>query len=88
MNSKKHVYSDHIVDKDKGRTTDNKKHLDADGVVDMEIGCITCSMPLYVPDNAITGILTSLEHTGVAILICTCGQAQTIQWKNRQCWNC
>ena len=51
------------------------------GVVDMEMYCVICRVRLYVSDAAIDAVLTSLEQTGVAILICTCGQAQIVRWK-------
>lgn len=88
MNSKKHFHSGHVVDKEKGCFTDSKKQPDSDGVIDMELRCISCGMQLYVPDMSIDSILTSLEQTGVAILICMCGQAQTIRWKSQHRWHC
>jgi hypothetical protein len=51
------------------------------GVVDMEVDCIICRTRLYVSDASIDAVLTSLEQTGAAILICTCGQAQLVRWR-------
>jgi hypothetical protein len=51
------------------------------GVVDVEVDCVACGTRLYVPEASIDAILTSLEQTGAAVLICTCGQAQIVRWK-------
>jgi|GraSoiStandDraft_49_1057285.scaffolds.fasta_scaffold740716_1 hypothetical protein len=51
------------------------------GVVDIEVDCVICRTRLYVPEASIDAVLTSLEQTGAAILICTCGQAQIVRWK-------
>jgi hypothetical protein len=47
----------------------------------MEVDCIICRTRLYVSDASIDAVLTSLEQTGAAILICTCGQAQLVRWR-------
>ena len=47
----------------------------------MEVDCVICRTRLYVSDALIDAVLTSLEQTGAAILICTCGQAQIVRWK-------
>jgi hypothetical protein len=54
------------------------------GVVDMEMDCVICRARLYVPEASIDAVLTSLEQTGAAILICRCGQAQIVRWKARR----
>lgn len=53
-------------------------------VVDMEMNCVRCRTHLYVPHAAIDEVITSLERTGAAILICVCGQAQLIKWRPPQ----
>ncbi len=57
------------------------QHPRSGGVVDMEVDCVICRTRLYVSDALIDAVLTSLEQTGAAILICTCGQAQIVRWK-------
>ena len=51
----------------------------AHDVVDMELACVTCHAHLYVSVAQIGAVMTSLERTGAAILICICGQAQLIR---------
>lgn len=60
---------------------ESMQHPCSGGVVDMEVDCIICRARLYVSDASIDGVLTSLEQTGAAILICTCGQAQLVRWR-------
>ena len=55
------------------------ERMGAHDVVDMEIACVQCLAPLYVPVAHINAVLASLAHTGAAILICVCGQAQLIR---------
>jgi hypothetical protein len=60
-------------------STDNRSS--SDEVVDMELYCITCGTRLYVSVPQAGAVITSLERTGAAILICVCGQAQIIRHK-------
>lgn len=50
-------------------------------LLDMDVNCITCGTRLYVPDTLTDRIVAALEKTGTVILICTCGQPQSIHWK-------
>lgn len=57
----------------------SEKTVYAGAVVDMERHCVTCGKPLYVPETSINAVLASLARHGIAVLICTCGQAQIIR---------
>jgi hypothetical protein len=57
------------------------KRSSSNEVVDMELHCVSCGTRLYVPVPQANAVITSLERTGAAILICVCGQAQIIQRK-------
>ena len=61
-----------------------RKHSSADEVVDMELNCVTCGIRLYVSVPQAEAVIASLEQTGVAVLICVCGQAQLIRRKLRR----
>ena len=61
-----------------------QKRSGAEEMVDMELHCVKCGTRLYVPISQATAVVASLERCGVAILVCTCGQAQLIWWKHRQ----
>jgi hypothetical protein len=50
-------------------------------LLDMDVNCITCGTRLYVPDALTDKIVAALEKTGTVILICTCGQPQSVHWK-------
>jgi hypothetical protein len=60
-------------------STDNRSS--SKEVVDMELYCVTCGTRLYVSVPQADVVITSLERTGAAILICVCGQAQIIRRK-------
>ena len=60
-----------------------EQRSEAQEVVDMELECVKCHTPLYVPLAQIDAILASLTRTGAAILICVCGQAQLIHSQHR-----
>lgn len=62
----------------------NKQYSDTEEVVDMELHCVRCKTRLYVPLSQASAVIASLERTGVAILICICGQAQLIRSKRQQ----
>jgi hypothetical protein len=61
-----------------------QQHRGTEEVVDMELYCVRCGTRLYVPLSQASAVLTSLAHTGAAILICVCGQAQLIRVKRKQ----
>ena len=62
----------------------SQKTAYAGAVVDMERHCVTCGKSLYVPETSIHVVLASLAHHGIAVLICTCGQAQIIREQPQQ----
>lgn len=61
----------------------SEKCASTEKAVDMELHCVRCNTRLYVPLSQASAVITSLERTGAAILICVCGQAQLI-WSKRQ----
>ena len=62
----------------------SEKRSGAEEVVDMELQCVRCQARLYVPVSQAGDVITSLERTGVAVLICVCGQAQLIQSRSQK----
>jgi hypothetical protein len=62
----------------RGRSKSQGPQLRAGGVVDLELHCLICCQRLYVPDESLETVLTSLEQTGVVILICPGGHAQLV----------
>ena len=62
----------------------SEKHSGTEEVVDMELQCVRCQARLYVPVSQVAAVITSLERTGAAILICVCGQAQLIRSKSQK----
>ena len=61
-----------------------KQRFDTEEVVDMELQCVQCQARLYVPVSQVKAVIASLEHTGAAILICVCGQAQLVQSRSQK----
>jgi len=62
----------------------SEKRSGTEEVVDMELHCVRCQARLYVSISQASAVITSLERTGAAILICVCGQAQLIRSKHQQ----
>jgi hypothetical protein len=47
-------------------------------IYDIELHCIRCGAPLYVSSESAADVLLSLRTTGIAGLVCLCGQLQFI----------
>jgi hypothetical protein len=62
----------------------SEKHSSTEEVVDMELHCVRCKARLYVSVSQSSAVISSLERTGAAILICVCGQAQLIRSKRQK----
>ncbi len=73
--------SDNFNDDRKKQNKKKEKASSAYDLLDMDVNCITCGTRLYVPDALTDRIVAALEKTGTVILICTCGQPQSIHWK-------
>ncbi len=65
----------------KKHSTKKEKASSSYDLLDMDINCITCGARLYVPDALTDRIVAALKKTGTVILVCTCGQPQSVHWK-------
>jgi hypothetical protein len=54
-----------------------------DTIVDMELRCTRCGQKLYLPAAIARDVVRTVQSSGIAILICVCGQAQALRRKPR-----
>jgi hypothetical protein len=54
-------------------------------IVDLELNCLSCGGRLYTSVESAMQIFATVQSGGIGILICPCGQVQSIQrkWKRK-----